>query len=471
MKSRNFQVWLARRSARFDLRFCSLNLRALGLASTLGLLLGVGCSAKDDGVSSGAPPENEESEESAETENEDQGNDGRRDGGVAPMDAGNPDEREIITIEVPDATCAATTAEAPKVVETKEEVTEMVTEVINPVTIYLMLDRSSSMLGYCPTSNSCNMNSWTQATQAITAFASDPMSQNIDVALGYFPPLVAPADKAGQLCTGLSCATPAVPVRRANDNAPLMGNSLAGAVPPDPRTDPLFPFGSIQPNMTPMECAIRGIDAFCKTQAMTSSQKCVGVLVTDGVPEGDCNTNRDQLAMVAASGGTTLFTLGLQGANFTFLNQLATAGKTDCTPMDPNSTACDATAGKDAFIAALNAIREKIQVKTPMTRTVTTVTEVPLDCEWNLPETPEDMKFDRDKVNVVFTAEGKDPITLSRVPTSSEEECKKHPEGWRYDSDDEPKKVLACEKACEMIKKASGAKISIAFGCKGRTLD
>jgi hypothetical protein len=470
MKSRKFQVLLARLVARFDLRFCSLSLRALGLASSLGLLLGVGCSAKDDGVSSGAPPENEESEESAETESGGQENGSGGDGGVARMDAGNPDEHEIINIDAPDATCAATTAEAPKVVETKEEVTEMVTEVINPVTIYLMLDRSSSMVGYCANPMSCNPNSWMQATQAITAFASDPMSANIDVALGYFPPLVAPADKAAQLCTGLSCATPAVPVRRATDNAGLISNSLAGAVPPIPSE--FWPLdGSPGPNFTPMECAIRGIDSFCKAQAMTSTQKCVGVLVTDGVPEGDCNTNREQLVAAAGMGTTNIFTLGLQGANFAFLNQLATAGKTDCTPMDPMSTSCDVTAGKDTFIAALNAIREKVQVKTAMTRTVTTVTEVPLECEWTLPSTPEDMKFDRDKVNVVFTAEGKDPITLSRVPTSSDEECKKHPEGWRYDSDDEPKKVLACEKACEMIKKASGAKISIAFGCQGKTLD
>ncbi len=456
MKSRNFQL-------KFGL-------------SMLCLALAIGCGAKDEGVSSGAPDQ-EDSEDPAEAENgsgDNEGNGGRRDGGVTRMDAGNPDEHEIIMIEAPDATCAATSAEAPKVVEMKEEVTEMVTEVINPVTIYLMLDRSSSMIGYCPDSNTCNANSWSHATQAITAFVSDPMSQSIDVALGYFPPLVqptTPADKAAMLCTGLSCATPAVPVRKANENAGLIGNNVAGAIPPDPRdtNHPDWPF--VNPNFTPMECALRGMEAFCKGHTQSTGQKCVGVLITDGIPQMDCLVNQDQL--ITAMGGftTPIFALGLPGTNIAFLNRVATAGKTDCTPMDPMSTACDVTAGKDAFIAALNAIREKVQVKTPMTRTVTTVKEVPLECEWNLPEPPDDMKFDREKVNVVFTSEGKDAVTLSRVSTSTDEECKKHPEGWRYDSDDEPKKVLACEKACEMIKKASGAKVSIAFGCQGQTLD
>jgi hypothetical protein len=468
-----------KRNSRID--FARARTRALRplVWLSLGIVLAVGCGKSDDGV--GVDGEDESDQDPSQAGGDD-GNNGsssagrNRDAGArGSMDAGNPDEHEIIKVEEPDATCSTTSAEAPKVVERMTVTEEMTTTEIKPVAIYLMLDRSSSMVGYCGSSN-CNPQSWTQATQAITAFAMDPASAKIDVGLGYFPPLipVPQMDKAAMLCSGSVCAAPAVPVRPANDNAGLMANSLAGAVPPDPRTDPLWPLSSIQPNFTPMECAIRGMDAFCKAHTMRTGQKCVGVLVTDGVPEGDCNTDQTNLEMVtstASAAGTQIFTLGLQGANFAFLNRIATAGKTDCTPMNDMSTACDVTTGKDAFIAALNAIRETIQIKVPTTKVIETVKEVPLDCEWKLPDPPEDMKFDPEKVNVRFSATGKDPVTIGRVPTSSDEECKKHPEGWRYDSDDDPKKVLACDKACEMIKTSPGAKINIEFGCKGTTID
>lgn len=453
------------------------NSRLMLVWLSLAALPAIACGGKDEGV--GVEGEDDSDQNPSQAGNDDDNGGRNRDaGGRGNMDGGAlPPEPEVTMIDAPDATCAATSAEAPKVVERMTVTEEMTTTEIKPVAIYLMLDRSSSMVGYCPTSNSCNPQSWTQATQAITAFAMDPASAKIDVGLGYFPPLipVPQMDKAAMLCSGNACASAAVPVRPANENAGLMANSLSGAVPPDPRTDPLWPLSSIQPNMTPMECAIRGMDAFCKAHTMRTQQKCVGVLVTDGVPEGDCSTDQTNLEMVTSTtsaAGTQIFTLGLQGANFNFLNRIATAGKTDCTPMNDMSTACDVTTGKDAFIAALNAIRETIQVKVPTTKVVETVKEVPLDCEWNLPEPPGDMKFDRDKVNVRFSATGKDPVTLGRVPKSTDEDCKAHPEGWRYDSDDDnPKKVLACDKACEMIKTSAGAKISIEFGCKGTTVD
>jgi hypothetical protein len=444
---------------------------------SLGFVAAIGCGAKDEGVGAdvGSGEDPSEADDDRNGSGNGNGSGSGKDGGVARMDAGDPDYHPPSEVEMPDATCAATSAEAPKVVVTKEVVVESEITTVKPVAIYLMLDRSSSMVGTCapqldPTlPANCNPESWKQATEAITAFAKDPASAGINVALGYFPPIVsiAQADKPALLCSGSSCATPTVSMRPANDNAAVIADSLAAATPPNSLVAPLY---------TPTECALRGLGSFCKAHTERTKEKCVGVLITDGVPQGDCNVDTNALAMIAADaasmagGSTQIFTLGLTGARFDFLDRIAMSGGTDCTP-NAAGNACNVTAGKDAFIAALKAIRETVVTKMSTIQTHMETKEVPLDCEWTLPEPPEDMKFDPKNVNVTFSATGKDPMQLGRVPASTDEECKKHPEGWRYDSEESPKKVLACEKACEMIKTSSGAKISIEFGCKGKTLE
>jgi hypothetical protein len=433
----------------------------------LGCTLAAACGAVDEGVSTQLGNDESPSSEEGEDDGEGSSGSGRdRDAGAPRMDGGDPDKPTIITIDEPDATCAATSAEAPKIVVEKEVVKETVSEEIKPVAIYLMLDRSSSMVGLCSNPNDCNAQSWNQATQAITTFARDPASANIDVALGYFPPIVsiAQADKPAMLCSGSACGTPTVSLRRANDNAASIADSLNTATPPNSIAAPLY---------TPTECAIRGMGTFCKAHTERTGQRCVGVLVTDGVPYGDCSVDANNLATLtaaAADAGTLIFTLGLQGANFDFLNRIATSGKTDCTPMDPMTAACDVRSGQGAFVAALNAIRDKVQVKETKVETHTETQEVPLECEWMLPEAPEGMKFDPELVNVTFSATDKAAMVLGRVG-SSDADCAQHPEGWRYDKDGEPTKVLACAKACDTIKTSPGAKISIEFGCRVKTLE
>jgi Mg-chelatase subunit ChlD len=438
---------------------------------TLAFTVAVGCGKKEDSVSAELGEDDNPSSESDGNGNEGGGGGGSgrgRDAGTARMDAGDPDQHEIIEIEQPDATCAATSAEAPKVVVTKENVVETVTMTTKPVAIYLMLDRSSSMVGLCGNGPPCNAQSWNQATGAISAFLRDPASADLKVALGYFPPLTAYTDKSATspLCMGTSCAAATVSVRRAADNAAVITDSLNAAV---PSTDLL------RTTYTPTECGLRGITSFCAAhRAANPGETCVGVLITDGAPT-ECNTNTAMLKAVAAasSADTRIFTLGMTGADFTFLDEIAAGGKTDCTPMGTATTppvnACDVSSGQAAFIAALNAIRETVVMKESHIETHTETKEEPLECEWKLPEPPEEMKFEKDNVNVTFSATGKDPTTIGRV--KSEEECTKHPEGWRYDSEDDPKKVLACPGACETIKTSPGAKISIEFGCKGKSLE
>jgi Mg-chelatase subunit ChlD len=434
---------------------------------SFGFAAAVGCGAKDDGVSAAVGDETDPSQESDDSGDSNSGSSsgGRhRDAGSSEMDAGNPDDHEIIKLDEPDATCAATSAEAPKVTEERTVTTDVTHLETKPVAIYLMLDRSSSMVGLCPTGPACNAQSWAQATGAISAFVGDPASADIKVALGYFPPLATYTDKTATspLCTGASCGTATVSMRRAADNAASIMDSLNGSIPSGDLFGPI--------TSTPTECGLRGIKSFCAAhRAANNNEQCVGVLITDGSPT-ECNVNTMALRDIAAANAMDIpiFALGMTGADFTFLNEIATGGGTDCTPNAPGN-ACDVSGGQAAFLAALNAIRETVQIKVPMVTHETVTKEVPLDCEWNLPDPPEDMKFDKDKVNVTLSATGKAATTLGRV--TSEDECTNHPEGWHYDSEDEPKKVLACAGACDDIKKATGAKISIEFGCKGKALE
>jgi hypothetical protein len=418
-----------------------------------GSLLLAACSKKDDGVGvtlpgDGKDDKDDKGDEDSQSEDPITGN---------PSDAGahDPAEAEVVVIDPPDATCAATSQEAKQVTTTKEVVVEVPRDEIKPVAIYLMLDRSSSMIGFCPAST-CNAMSWDQASQAISQFVSDPASASLDVALGYFPPTITQADKSptGPYCTGVSCGAPAITVDRADRNAAKITDSLNVA---KPTSNPV--------NFTPTECAIRGLSSFCKDHKMRTGQKCVGVLVTDGRPQGECSTDQNNLATLTATAameGTPIFALGMVGADFAFLNRIAMSGGTDCTPT-ADGNACDVSSGKDAFIAALNAIRETVKVTETRIDKVTTVTEEPIDCEWTIPPAPMDQMFDKTKVNVSFSATGTDARILGKTTMV---ECDMFPEGWHYDDEDAPKKVLACSKACEEIKAAKGAKISIQLGCK-----
>lgn len=369
----------------------------------------------------------------------------------------------------PDATCAATSQEAKQVTTTKEVTVEVPHEEIKPVAIYLMLDRSSSMVGGCAFApDTCNPESWNQATQAIAKFTGDPASANINVALGYFPPIVAQTDTSatGPLCGGSACASAAVPMGRAMDNAQPIQTSMAAATPParPPYTN------------TPTSCALRGMDAFCKDHTARTGEKCVGVLVTDGRPTSACAADADaamlaQFAADSLAGGTPIFAVGLTGADFTFLDGIAQSGGTDCSSGMGGAAgrACDVSSGVDSFVAALNAIREKVVVTETHVETETVISEEPIDCEWKIPPPPDRKKFDKDEVNVRFAATGKPDRVIGRVPAG--QSCDAHPDAWRFDDADNPTKILACPATCEEIKASPGARVSIELGCQTQVLE
>lgn len=327
-----------------------------------------------------------------------------------------------------DTGCAARSLEAENIlVEVEEEVKEKA-----PVALYFMLDQSLSMLGA----------RWDAAVQSMTQFVDDPQSEGLDVALQYFP-------LGFDACDGSMQRTPETPMGRLPGHAQAIKSSLSAH----------GPFGG----GTPIEAALRGLVQYCDQDytppQSNPEEKCIAVLITDGAPSG-CDANHDNLVAIAANASSRVFTIGMQGADFNLLDRIAEAGEGDCTPNDPNSWACDASQGSSLADALL-------QIRDTVTRTVTRIEtrEKPLECEWKIPDPPEGETFDRNKVNVRFTAEGVSATDIGRVDEMAA--CASASEiAWHYDDPDEPTRILACPNACEAIQSASGSKVDIVLGCE-----
>lgn len=316
----------------------------------------------------------------------------------------------------PDGSCQSFSKSAERVVKTETVEKEV------PVAIYIVQDISLSMLGQ----------KWTQAQTAITSFVNDPSSAGLDVALTTWP------NNTGQ-CDGTGYNTPQVPIGRLPD--PTQIQAITNAI-------NNVNLGGI----TPLSAALNGGVQFCEAfQAQHPDEKCVVVLITDGQPD-QCEILGNNIPPIAQTAfsqfGVKTFTVGMSGADFNLLDQIAVAGGTDCTPNDPNTAACDVSGGGTSFLTALQLIRSKV------TTTVTTVQTTKIDCAFTIPDPPAGATFDRDKVNVEFTNNGV-ASTILQVPTAAD--CAKYGnQGWFYDDPNAPKTIQVCPSTCHDIQSASG---------------
>jgi hypothetical protein len=331
--------------------------------------------------------------------------------------------------------------------QTAEDViVEVPVEIVtyDPIALFIMLDRSGSMVtGFPPPASP---DSWNNSVVAITAFVNDPASEGIDVGLGTFP--FGPDNTAS--CDGADCGQAIVPIAPLPGNASPMITALQQNAPSNPIA------------LTPTECALRGMINQCAAFMAQSptGERCVAILVTDGNPT-QCDTNQQNLINIVAAGaaqGVLTFTLALPGANIVALNELATAGGTDCDPAGPN-TACDAQGGASAFIDALNQIRGQV-VTTTIVEEIQSTT---LECTWAIPQPPEGETLDPNQVNVDFSSGGGAPQPIGKVP--SKEECANYQGGWFYEADN-PHQISVCDESCGVIKAAQNARIDILLGCE-----
>lgn len=319
-------------------------------------------------------------------------------------------------------------------------VTDTIT-VYNPVALFLMVDRSGSMItGFPPPASA---DSWANATAAVTSFVSDPQTQGIEIGLGTFP---YGANNTADCSGGSDCGTPVVPIAPLPENGPATIQGMQAQTPSSPIAQ------------TPTECGLRGMVNEC-LQFMTQSpgEPCVGVLITDGTPT-QCDTNAANLQQIVKDGhdkGVTTFVLGLPGSDITALNALASVGGTNA--------AIDLTSGgSQAFIDALANIRQEVGIVT--TRVVSTQVTVAttLPCEWGIPPGPSG-STDFSKVNLEFVAQNSSHETLRNVASLGD--CTKYPnDGWYYDNPQAPTTMKLCPATCTRFTTLTGT-FDVLYGC------
>jgi hypothetical protein len=84
-------------------------------------------------------------------------------------------------------------------------------------------------------------------------------------------------------------------------------------------------------------------------------------------------------------------------------------------------------------------------------------------CDYEIPPAPDGKTFDRDLVNVVYSASAGGDTTFPRV--SSSDACAEHT-GWFYDDPMIPMRVTLCPSTCDIVQADNAAKVRLGFGCE-----
>ncbi len=127
--------------------------------------------------------------------------------------------------------------------------------------------------------------------------------------------------------------------------------------------------------------------------------------------------------------------MGMDGADFNLLDQIAQSGGTNAS--------FDASAGAAAFLAALQAIKGAA-----------------LSCEMLVPQ-PQQGDLNPDAVEVKFTKGDGSTVSLSRVADASA--CV--PGAWHYDNNQNPNQIILCPATCQEVQADPNGKIKVLLGC------
>jgi hypothetical protein len=378
-----------------------------------------------------------------------------------------------------------------------------------PLDMYLMIDRSLSMI---EDTSVAGTTKWDAVVQALTAFANDGDSVGIGVGLQYFPPnspctsndqcgasycylsacnnvpspqpcqsdadcpgqvvdSCAPIGRCGSstctnvggLCGGTTdCVAVTSSVCAMDDFCPVelySDPAVALELLPDVSPALVSSLGSMAPaplpyGFTPMGPALQGAVDYAKSYTTANpTHTVIAVLATDGLPTRCAPSSSSGLAAIAGVAAQTApavrtFTIGV-------FAQDDTEGQATMQAI------ADAGQGQafvidpnenvaEQFIAALNAIRGSA-----------------LACEFDLPDPPDGQDLDFAKVNVVYTdGEG---IETTLLYVENLEGCDPTAGGWYYDVDPAgggtPTKVIVCPATCDEFKQSLGGEVSIAVGC------
>jgi hypothetical protein len=88
-------------------------------------------------------------------------------------------------------------------------------------------------------------------------------------------------------------------------------------------------------------------------------------------------------------------------------------------------------------------------------------------CSWDIPKPPVGQHIDFESVNVRYTSPSGFATSLGKVATQAD--CAAAENGWYYDNEALPTKILACPQTCTGVQAGgAAAKIEVLFGCETR---
>jgi hypothetical protein len=297
-----------------------------------------------------------------------------------------------------------------------------------PVDMFIMMDRSSSMLYTVPNSNP-QVTRWSAFQAGMEDFVAAASKQDLRAGINFFG-----LSKFGGEdldCSVPDYATPKVEIAQVADNgadliAAIVENQPAG--------------------LTPTLPALQGALQHTKdwiASGKNEGRAVVTVLVTDGYPT-QCQSpvSIKEIADVAKDAFDNqhirTFVIGL-AAGFN-LDTIAQAGGTvSATLLDEDEPTSDLV---DALI---------------------NITDSKIACDYDIPVPPDGTEFIQDKVQVIFTPMGSAEEEIPRIDSASA--CGVNPNGgWYFDSPTNPKQIRVCPCTCSRINQAGSVRISL--GCE-----
>ena len=214
---------------------------------------------------------------------------------------------------------------------------------------------------------------------------------------------------------------------------------------------------------THIEGALRGIAAYTAAN-VTPGREMIGVLVTDGNPDG-CEENINDLAQIIANHrantGLRTFIIGMTGATEANLEALAMAGGAEphddfCGGLAPPCHYWNVGNGSgDALASALQAIADQA---------------APLPCQLDVTNLmpPEGEQLDYGEVNVTITENGA-ARTIGQVPDAAS--CPANVPAWYYDDPVSPTTIELCDAACTIATAAGDeSALSVVVGCSATVI-
>jgi hypothetical protein len=354
-------------------------------------------------------------------------------GGI--LDAGLPDVDFKYDASDPDSTtCVAT----------------VVSGQLTPLDMYMMVDKSTSMLGQgsMPCSSGSGQTCWTDVKTAIKSFVASPSTAGIGVGIQYFPVLPTQYTNACtsdtqcgsygpcvnsfcRSCTVTHYSTPAVGI------APLP--AIAGAI--STSIDSITPFGG-----TPTGPALQGSVNYTSAWAQSHpGHKTVIVLATDGVPTDCTPIDINSIASIASAAlngphKILTFVIGVGNA-LTTLNAIANAGgTTQAYLVDTGGNV------QQQFLQAMQDIQKKT-----------------LGCEYQMPKTDAGI-VDPNQVEIEITPSSGPKKTINKLTGAAQ--CGSG-DGFYYDNNSAPTKILLCPATCNAVQADTNPKVNISLGCLG----